>query len=134
MWKRTTPNVGGISSISISFSGAVKPPTSRASRRIPMRAALYARVSTTRQTQTIDQQLTRLLAHVERQGWPLKEQHIYRDDGYSGASLTRPGLDALRDRVALAEVDLLLVTAPDRLARNYVHQVLRLEEFQWRSS
>jgi site-specific DNA recombinase len=95
-----------------------------------MQLALYVRVSTTRQTQTIDQQLTRLLAHVERHNWTLEERHIYRDDGYSGASLTRPGLDALRDRVTLAEIDLLLLTAPDRLARNYVHQVLLLEEFQ----
>src|SRR5215813_5914603 len=97
---------------------------------MPMHLALYARVSSTRQTQTIDQQLTRLQAHVQQHGWPLQERHIYRDDGYSGARLTRPGLDALRDRVALAAIDLLLVTAPDRLARNYVHQVLLLEEFQ----
>jgi hypothetical protein len=83
-----------------------------------MQVALYARVSSTRHTQTIDQQLTRLQAHVHEHGWTLQERHIYRDDGYSGASLTRPGLDALRDRVALAEIDLLLVTAPDRLARN----------------
>ena len=95
-----------------------------------MQIALYARVSTTRQTQTIHQQLTRLQAYVEQHSWTLQERHIYRDDGYSGASLTRPGLDALRDRVALAEIDLLLITAPDRLARNYVHQVLLLEEFQ----
>jgi site-specific DNA recombinase len=53
-----------------------------------------------------------------------------RDDGYSGASLTRPGLDALRDRAALAEIDLLLITAPDRLARKYVHQVLLIEELE----
>jgi site-specific DNA recombinase len=95
-----------------------------------MQIALYARVSSTRHTQSIDQQLTRLLAHVHEHGWSLEERHIYRDDGYSGASLTRPGLDALRDRVTLAEIDLLLVTAPDRLARNYVHQVLLIEEFQ----
>ena len=95
-----------------------------------MQLALYARVSSTRQTQTIDQQLTRLRAHVEQHGWTLEERYIYRDDGYSGASLTRPGLDALRDRVALAEIDLLLITAPDRLARNYVHQVLLIEELQ----
>ena len=36
-----------------------------------MQIALYARVSTTRQTQTIDQQLTRLQAHVEQHGWTL---------------------------------------------------------------
>jgi len=95
-----------------------------------MQIALYARVSSTRHTQTIDQQLTRLQAHVHEHGWTLQERHIYRDDGYSGASLTRPGLDALRDRVALAEVDLLVITAPDRLARKYVHQVLLIEELQ----
>ena len=53
---------------------------------------------------------------------------MYRDDGYSGASLSRPALDRLRDRAALADVDVVLVTAPDRLARNYVHQMLLLEE------
>ena len=54
-----------------------------------MRVALYARVSTTRQAQaqTIEQQLTRLRSLVEQQGWTLSDQHIYRDDGFSGASL-----------------------------------------------
>ena len=42
--------------------------------------------------------------------------------------LAGPGLDRLRDHAALAELDLVLVTAPDRLARNYVHQVLLIEE------
>lgn len=45
-----------------------------------------------------------------------------------GASLSRPGLDQLRDRAALAEFDRVVVTAPDRLARKYVHQVLLIEE------
>src|SRR6266536_647390 len=27
----------------------------------------------------------------------LDERHVYRDDGYSGAKLARPGLDCLRD-------------------------------------
>jgi len=101
-------------------------------RRNTRHVALDARVSSTRQaqTQTIEQHLTRLRAHVQEQGWTLEERHIFRDDGYSGASLTRPGVDALRDRAALAEIDLLLITAPDRLARKYVHQVLLLEELQ----
>jgi site-specific DNA recombinase len=95
-----------------------------------MRAAVYARVSTTRQAQaqTIEQQLDRLRAEVAGRGWELDEQHVYRDDGFSGARLGRPGLDRLRDHAALAEVDVVLVTAPDRLARNYVHQVLLIEE------
>jgi site-specific DNA recombinase len=95
-----------------------------------MRVAIYARVSTTRQAQaqTIEQQLDRLRAAVAEHGWRLDEEHVYRDDGYSGAGLGRPGLDRLRDHAALAELDLVLVTAPDRLARTYVHQVLLIDE------
>lgn len=97
-----------------------------------MRVALYARVSTTRQAQaqTIEQQLTRLQSYVAQHGWTVESQHIYRDDGYSGASLKRPGLDRLRDRVAMADLDMVVITDPDRLARKYVHQVLLLEELQ----
>jgi len=95
-----------------------------------MRVALYARVSTTRQAQAqgIEQQLDRLRAAAGERGWELDDRHVYRDDGYSGARIGRPGLDRLRDHAALAELDLVLVTAPDRLARNYVHQVLLIEE------
>ena len=91
---------------------------------------MYVRVSTTGQVeaQTIEQQLERLQAHIEKEDWILSTEHIYRDDGYSGAQLNRPGLDSLRDRAALAEFDVVLVTAPDRLSRNYVHQMLLLEE------
>src|SRR5262245_64599078 len=95
-----------------------------------MRVALYARVSTSRQAQaqTIEQQLQRLQAHIHAQGETVAEQDVVRDAGYSGASLSRPGLDQLRDWVALAEFDCVVVTAPDRLARNYVHHVLLIEE------
>jgi site-specific DNA recombinase len=97
-----------------------------------MRIAIYVRVSTQRQaqTQTIDQQIERLRAHVESQGRQLPKENVFRDDGYSGASLKRPGLDRLRDRAAMAAFDTILVTDPDRLARNYVHQVLLIEELQ----
>jgi site-specific DNA recombinase len=53
-------------------------------------------------------------------------------DGHSGAKLSRPGLDALRDHAAGAAFDVVLVTAPDRLARNFVHQMVVLEELQRR--
>ena len=97
-----------------------------------MRVAVYARVSTVRQAQAqgIEQQLDRLRAAVAERGWELEDQHVYRDDGYSGARLGRPGLDRLRDHAALADLDLVLVTAPDRLARNYMHQMLLVEELQ----
>ena len=95
-----------------------------------MRVALYARVSTQRQAQAdgVAQQLDRLQAHAASQGWTVVAENIFRDDGYSGASLKRPGLERLRDRAALRHLDRVLITAPDRLARHYVHQVLLLEE------
>ncbi len=97
-----------------------------------MKVALYARVSTQRQAQTqnIEQQLERLQAHVQAQGWTVASEDIFRDDGYSGATLKRPGLDRLRDRVATSQLDQIVITDPDRLARNYVHQVLLVEELQ----
>ena len=96
-----------------------------------VRVALYVRVSTERQqqAQTIEQQVARLRAYVTSQGgWSVEEGHIFRDDGYSGAKLSRPGLDALRDQATRAAFDRVLITAPDRLARNYVHQMVILEE------
>src|SRR5207249_5174924 len=96
-------------------------------RRSPMEVALYARVSTTRQQQhqTIEQQLSRLRAYVATHpAWHVAEEHIYRDDGYSGATLKRPGLDRLHDRAAVAAIACVVSTAPDRLARNDVHQRL----------
>jgi site-specific DNA recombinase len=100
-----------------------------------MEIALYLRVSTSRQhqAQTIDQQLDRLRVHVSQHPeWHLADEHIYRDDGYSGAKLNRPGLDHLRDRAAFAAFELVLITAPDRLARNYVHQMLLIDELAQR--
>lgn len=98
-----------------------------------MEIAMYARVSTGRQQQahTIEQQLERLQQEVQKQSdWHLSPEHIYIDDGYSGAQLNRPGLDRLRDRAAMAAFQLVLIAAPDRLARKYVHQVLLINELQ----
>ena len=67
-----------------------------------MRIALYARVSTSRpaQAQTIEQQLERLHAHLASQGAAVDEHTIFRAAGYSGASLSRPGLDQVWTRCA----------------------------------
>jgi site-specific DNA recombinase len=100
-----------------------------------MEVALYARVSTTRQhqPQTIEQQLRRLHDYVATHpDWYVADEHIYRDDGYSGATLKRPGLDRLRDRAAMAACACVRITAPDRLARNYVHQMLLGDELSQR--
>src|SRR5947207_2746624 len=103
MWHHGMPNVAGIKRTSGSFTGAgllahskrTVSQQGRADRRRTMRVAMYARVSTQRQaqTQTIEQQLSRLQAHCQAQGWQWQEQQVFRDDGYSGAVLKRPGLD-----------------------------------------
>ena len=98
-----------------------------------MRVAIDGRVSTSHQVdhQTLEQPLERLTAQVRAhaaEDWALNLAHVVRDDGSSGAVLARPGLDRLRDAVKAREVDRVLVTAPDRLARNSVHQRVLLEE------
>lgn len=97
-----------------------------------MKIAVYVRVSTQRQAQaqTIEQQLERLRVHGQTQGWSWHEEDVFRDDGYSGSLLKRPGLDRLRERAAQAAFDRVLIMAPDRLARKYVHQVLLIEELE----
>ena len=97
-----------------------------------MPVALYARVSTERQErqQTIDSQLAALRAWAVAQGHPVSDEQVFRDEGYSGSRLDRPGLDALRDAVRDGIVSTLVVLAPDRLARKYAYQVLLLEEFR----
>lgn len=97
-----------------------------------MRIAIYVRVSTQQQaqTQTIEQQLEKLQRYFEQKNWRWEERNIFRDEGYSGASLNRPGLDRLREQVANAQFDRVLMTNPDRLARKYIHQMMLIEELE----
>src|SRR5919199_5378079 len=97
-----------------------------------MRAAIYARVSTERQErqQTIESQVTALRAWALEQGHELAPERVFRDEGYSGSRLDRPGLDGLRDAVRDGMVEIVAVLSPDRLARKYAYQVLLLEELR----
>jgi site-specific DNA recombinase len=54
---------------------------------------------------------------------------VFCDEGHSGAILVRPALEKLRDLVAQVPVDVVLVYAPDRLARKYAYQALLIEKF-----
>ena len=42
--------------------------------------------------------------------WSLASDAIFCDEGYSGATLKRPGLERLRDRVSEAALDRVIVT------------------------
>lgn len=93
--------------------------------------AIYARVSSERQKEqeTIASQTAALLEHAASQNWTVPSEWRFLDEGYSGGSLVRPGLDSLRDRIAEGQVDTVLVFSPDRLSRKYAYQVLLTEEF-----
>jgi site-specific DNA recombinase len=94
------------------------------------RAAFYARVSTARQEQeqTIDSQVAALEAAAQTAGVWVPPERRYIDDGFSGSRLDRPGMDALRDAAADGLLDIAFIHCPDRLARNFVHQQVVLEE------
>jgi site-specific DNA recombinase len=97
-----------------------------------MHVALYARVSTERQEreQTITSQLSALRSWAAEQGHEVYPDHIYCDEGWSGARLDRPALDRLRDAAHDGAFAMVAVWSPDRLARKYAYQVLLLEEFR----
>src|ERR1019366_3486541 len=93
-------------------------------------AAIYARVSSNRQKEnhTIASQTAALLEHAQTHGYTVLPEWVLQDEGYSGAVLVRPGLEALRDLAAEGQITTALVYSPDRLSRKYAYQVLLSEE------
>src|SRR5467141_463507 len=93
-------------------------------------AAIYARVSSDRQKEdhTIASQTTALVEYAKTKGYVVPPEWVFQDEGYSGASLQRPGLEALRDLAAQGQMATVLIYSPDRLSRKYAYQVLLAEE------
>lgn len=94
--------------------------------------ALYAWVSSSQQADAdmIASQLTVLRERIAADGGAVLPHLEFIDDGYSGGTLVRPGLERLRDAAPAGDVDRLYVLDPDRLARKYAYQVVLLEELQ----
>jgi len=78
-----------------------------------MRVALYARVSSESQAArgTIGSQLEVLVARTTAAGHEIVA--TYADEGYSGARLDRPGLDALRDAAEGGAFEAVWCLSPD---------------------
>lgn len=93
-------------------------------------AAIYARVSSDKQKEdkTIASQTAALKTFARAQGYSAPDEWVFEDEGYSGATLDRPGLERVRDLAAEGQIQALLVYAPDRLSRKYAYQVLITEE------
>ena len=94
-------------------------------------AAIYARVSSDRQKEdgTIGSQLAVLNEYARSEAFSVPEQWIFQDEGYSGATTVRPGLERLRDLACEGSLEAVLIHSPDRLSRKYAYQVLLVEEF-----
>jgi site-specific DNA recombinase len=95
-----------------------------------LRSAIYARVSSEQQAKehTIASQLDALKRRIADDAQECDHELCFVDDGYTGSSLIRPGLERLRDQVAAGAIDRLYVLSPDRLSRKYAYQVLIVEE------
>jgi site-specific DNA recombinase len=96
-----------------------------------MRAAIYVRVSTEDQAKHGYSLGAQREACEERaRNLGVIEMHPFLDEGVSGALLSRPGLDAMRELVRAHLVDIVVVWDPDRLSRNLSHQLLLTEEIE----
>ena len=95
-------------------------------------AAIYARVSSDKQKEdkTISSQTAALKVFARDQGYSVPDEWVIEDEGHSGATLDRPGLERARDLAAEGHIQALLVYAPDRLSRKYAYQVLLTEELE----
>jgi len=93
-----------------------------------LRAAVYARTSSDQHP--IGQQLAELRGRVADDEVRVPAEWELVDDGSSGATLVRPGLDRLRELIAAAGIERLYVQSPDRLARTCAQQAQLVHEFQ----
>ena len=93
-------------------------------------AAIYARVSSEQQREanTIASQTASLIEFAQGHDLEVPKEWIFEDDGYSGATLERPGLERVRDLAAEGQIEVVLAYAPDRLSRKYAYQILLIEE------
>jgi len=93
-------------------------------------AVIYARVSSDQQREehTIASQTAALIEFAKNHELEVPKEWIFEDEGYSGATLERPGLERVRDLAAEGQVQVVLAYAPDRLSRKYAYQILLIEE------
>src|SRR5262249_36928161 len=96
-------------------------PTSKGS---PVRAALYARVSTL--DQQLENQLAELRRYCEARGWNTPIEYV--DHGVSGTKDSRPALDRLVMDAKRRKFDVLVVWKLDRLGRSLKHLIILLDD------
>jgi DNA invertase Pin-like site-specific DNA recombinase len=93
-------------------------------------AAIYARVSSEQQRDehTIASQTAALIEFARTHALEVPKEWVFEDEGYSGATLERPGLERVRYLAAEGQIQAVLAYAPDRLSCKYACQILLIEE------
>jgi DNA invertase Pin-like site-specific DNA recombinase len=91
-----------------------------------MRAALYARVSTSN-GQDPSVQTRELREYCERRGWQIAGEYV--DAGISGAKDSRPELNRMMAEAHRRHFDAVVVWKFDRFARSVSHLLRALETF-----
>lgn len=94
-----------------------------------VKAALYARVSTT--DQSPDLQLDALRKLESQRGWRVVGEFV--DVGWSGAKERRPELDRLMAEAHRGSLDLIACWPLDRFARSIRHLLRALDDFKARA-
>src|SRR6516165_11533616 len=88
-----------------------------AGRSLIMRmAAIYARVSSEQQREenTIASQTASLIEFANKHELEVPKEWVFEDEGYSGATLERPGLERVRDLATEGQIQVVLAFSPDR--------------------
>lgn len=88
----------------------------------------YIRVSTDNQLDnySIEEQSSRLKSYCAAKGWDIHK--LYIDGGFSGSTLTRPGLTELIEDINNKEIQAVLVYKLDRLSRSQKDTLTLIED------
>lgn len=97
-------------------------------RKELLKAAIYARVSTSNNGQSPEMQLRELREFCERRGWAVSEEYV--DVGISGSKEDRAELNRLLADAHRRRFDTVVVWKFDRFARSVSHLLRALETFK----
>src|SRR5215469_15354761 len=95
---------------------------------VPIRAAIYARVSTSNNGQDPGMQTRELEEYCQHRGWELAGTYV--DQGISGSKESRPELDRLMADGHRRRFDAVIVWKFDRFARSVSHLLKALDTFR----
>src|SRR6516225_8577256 len=84
------------------------------------RAAIYVRVSTDKQSESVENQDRLLRQIAERRGWDVVD--VYKDEGISGAKGRdkRPDLNRMLNEPSRRKFDVVMAWAIDRVGRSLI--------------